>query len=84
MVEGGIGDEAMGHLLEALKPYNGAVNVDDGKVTMLYSFDSGDLPGLMSGLTAAIPRAAGLAVRMLREAELADRPVVAISVERVG
>lgn len=75
----------LGELLDALKEYDGAVEVEADRLVILYSFDSGDLPGLMSGLAAAQPRAYQIGGALLKATGLLPwSTVVGVSIERIA
>lgn len=78
-------DETIGALMDALKRYDGALSVEGDRLSIVFSFDASDLPGFASGLTAAIPRIAGIARNLLGGTGLlgAGVTVVGLSVERV-
>lgn len=68
-VDNGIGDEALGAMLDRLKNHNGTVVVDSDWIQVVFSFDASDLPGWYSGLSAALPRAIGICRRVIGDLE---------------
>jgi hypothetical protein len=77
-------DESIGALLDALKQYDGALTVEPEHLLVVFSLDASDLPGVASGLAAAIPQVVAIATRILRQSNLVDRvSVIGMSIERV-
>lgn len=78
-------DDLIGSLLDLLKDHDGALEVEAHRLTLTYSFDAADLPGIASGLVAAIPQALAVGRSVLTGSGLLERAtVVGISVERVS
>lgn len=84
VIVGPVDDAVVGRLLDALKDYDGAVEVESPeRVILVFSFDAGDLPGMASGLVAAMPRLLSIGRSTLLASRM-QAEVVGLSVERVG
>lgn len=75
-------DDALGRLLESLRTFDGAVEVEADRVLVMFSFDAEVPPGFAPGLAPAMPRLLAIG-RSALVASGIDADVIGLSVERV-